>query len=60
MWRRPRAVRTLPESALPSVMLQINGVLIPALLDTGSPITVLNAAAAKAATAASVSAADVL
>ena len=43
------AVRTLPESALPSVMLQINGVLIPALLDTGSPITVLNAAAAKAA-----------
>ena len=30
-------------------MLKVNGVLIPALLDTGSPITVLNAAAAKAA-----------
>jgi len=43
------AVRTLAESGLPSVMLSVNGVLIPTLLDTGSPITVLNAAAAKAA-----------
>ena len=43
------SVRALPGSGLPSVMLKVNGVLIPALLDTGSPITVLNAAAAKAA-----------
>lgn len=43
------AVRILPENGLPSVMLRVNDVLIPALLDTGSPITVLNAAAAKAA-----------
>lgn len=31
---------------LPSVMMNINGVEIPALLDTGSPVTVLNAPAA--------------
>lgn len=36
-------------STLPSVRLRVNGVEIPALLDTGSPVTVLNAAAAAAA-----------
>lgn len=35
-------------SGLVKVELTINGVLVPALLDTGSPITVLNAAAAEA------------
>ncbi|KAL7473901.1 hypothetical protein ACHAXS_014435 [Conticribra weissflogii] len=39
---------SLPISMLPSVRLNINGVEIPALFDTGSPITVLNARAAKA------------
>ena len=39
----------LPVSMLPSVTLSINGVEIPALFDTGSPITVLNARAATAA-----------
>merc|ERR1719324_1049450 len=39
----------LPESALPRVTLVVNGVAIPALLDTGSPVTVLNPAAAAAA-----------
>jgi hypothetical protein len=43
------AVRTLPGSALPCVTLSVNGVEIPALLDTGSPVTVLNAAAANKA-----------
>jgi len=38
----------LPESGLPTVTIRINGVSVPALLDTGSPITVLNPAAAKA------------
>ena len=33
---------------LPSVTLMINGEAVPALFDTGSPITVLNARAAKA------------
>jgi len=37
------------ESGLICVTLRVNGVGIPALLDTGSPITVLNDAAAKAA-----------
>ena len=41
-------VITLPGSGLPSVMLLVAGVEVRALLDTGSPITVLNAAAAKA------------
>eukprot|EP01082_Thalassiosira_pseudonana_P013437 g11837.t1 g11837 contig6:692989-694281(-) len=40
---------SLPVSMLPSVTLSINGVKIPALFDTGSPITVLNAKAAEAA-----------
>lgn len=39
----------LPVSMLPSVKLCINGVEVPALFDTGSPITVLNARAAEAA-----------
>mmetsp|Transcript_22003 Transcript_22003/g.39946 ORF Transcript_22003/g.39946 Transcript_22003/m.39946 type:complete len:476 (+) Transcript_22003:64-1491(+) len=38
-------VRVLP-SGLPSVKLVVNGAEIPALLDTGSPITVLNSPAA--------------
>ena len=42
-------VRVLPASGLPCVMLRVNGVDVPALLDTGSPITVLNRAAAAAA-----------
>jgi hypothetical protein len=40
---------SLPVTLLPSVTLRINGVDMPALFDTGSPITVLNAQAAKAA-----------
>mmetsp|Transcript_77714 Transcript_77714/g.155630 ORF Transcript_77714/g.155630 Transcript_77714/m.155630 type:complete len:443 (+) Transcript_77714:119-1447(+) len=55
------------ESGLVVVTLCVNGVEVPALLDTGSPVTVLNAAAAKlvglaappsAAAAASASAKD--
>ena len=37
---------SLPESMLPSVTLIINGKEIPALFDTGSPLTVINQAAA--------------
>ena len=37
------------ESGLVCVTMRVNGVEIPSLLDTGSPITVLNAAAAEAA-----------
>jgi len=40
---------SLPVSLLPSVMVEIGGAEFPALFDTGSPITVLNAAAAKMA-----------
>lgn len=40
---------SLPVSMLPAVTLSINCVEIPALFDTGSPITVLNAKAAEAA-----------
>lgn len=40
---------SLPVSMLPSVNISINGKTFPALFDTGSPITVLNAKAAKAA-----------
>lgn len=39
-------IQPLPLTLLPSVMLEINGLKIPALLDTGSPVTVLNAKAA--------------
>ena len=42
-------VTPLPGSGLPSVSLTVNGITIPALLDTGSPITVINAAAARVA-----------
>lgn len=41
--------RQLPESGLVACTLTVNGAAIPALLDTGSPITVLNDAAARAA-----------
>lgn len=40
---------SLPVSMLPSVTISINGKEFPALFDTGSPITVLNAQAAEAA-----------
>ena len=40
---------SLPVSMLPSVTININGKEIPALFDTGSPITVLNAKAAEEA-----------
>lgn len=39
----------LNEVLLPTVAMTINGVQIPALLDTGSPVTVLNSAAAEIA-----------
>lgn len=39
----------LDEVLLPTVAMTINGVQIPALLDTGSPVTVLNSAAAEIA-----------
>merc|ERR1712232_897801 len=42
-------IKVLQGTGLPSVVLQINGVNIPALLDTGSPITVVNSAAAEEA-----------
>eukprot|EP00521_Asterionellopsis_glacialis_P011342 CAMPEP_0195300264 /NCGR_PEP_ID=MMETSP0707-20130614/27069_1 /TAXON_ID=33640 /ORGANISM="Asterionellopsis glacialis, Strain CCMP134" /LENGTH=394 /DNA_ID=CAMNT_0040362909 /DNA_START=150 /DNA_END=1330 /DNA_ORIENTATION=- len=42
-------IESLPVTMLPSVTLHINGIEIPALFDTGSPITVLNAQAAQAA-----------
>ena len=38
-----------PLTQLPSVEVEINGHVFPALLDTGSPITVLNAQAARTA-----------
>ena len=47
-------VRELPVTRLPSVDIVINGVTIPALLDTGSPITVINAQAAEQAGVATV------
>jgi len=39
----------IPVTNLPSILLDINGVEIPALLDTGSPVTVMNSQAAKKA-----------
>lgn len=42
-------IQPLPITNLPSVQIEINGVTMPALLDTGSPITVMNAQAAKVA-----------
>ena len=40
-------VKELDITRLPTVQLTVNGVTIPALLDTGSPITVINGPAAK-------------
>jgi hypothetical protein len=42
-------ITPIPVTQLPSVMVKINGVEMPALLDTGSPITVLNSQAARRA-----------
>mmetsp|Transcript_23901 Transcript_23901/g.39532 ORF Transcript_23901/g.39532 Transcript_23901/m.39532 type:complete len:358 (-) Transcript_23901:166-1239(-) len=42
-------ITPLPITLLPSVTVKVNGVEMLALLDTGSPITVLNAQAAKVA-----------
>lgn len=42
-------VMRIPVTQLPSVIVSINGVKMPALLDTGSPITVINHQAAKLA-----------
>ncbi|GKY95379.1 hypothetical protein MPSEU_000499500 [Mayamaea pseudoterrestris] len=43
------AIQPVPMTQLPSIMLRVNGCDMPALLDTGSPITVFNAEAAKQA-----------
>lgn len=43
------SIDPIPLTQLPSVQLRVNGVDMIALLDTGSPITVLNEQAAKAA-----------
>jgi len=40
-------IKLLPVTNLPSIDIIINGVTVPALLDTGSPVTVLNAKAAQ-------------
>ena len=42
-------ITRIPVTELPSVKVEINGQVFPALLDTGSPVTVLNSAAAKQA-----------
>jgi hypothetical protein len=42
-------ITRIPITQLPSITIKVNGVEMPALLDTGSPITVLNAQAAAAA-----------
>lgn len=42
-------IQPIPVTQLPSVILNINGMKVPALLDTGSPITVLNSQAAQQA-----------
>mmetsp|Transcript_55357 Transcript_55357/g.160692 ORF Transcript_55357/g.160692 Transcript_55357/m.160692 type:complete len:417 (+) Transcript_55357:72-1322(+) len=42
-------IKSIPVTQLPSVLLNVNGVQIPALLDTGSPVTVFNSEAAKQA-----------
>jgi hypothetical protein len=39
-------IKPIPTTQLPSIIVKINNVEIPALLDTGSPITVLNHQAA--------------
>lgn len=47
--RQKLTIDRIPITALPSVTLEINGVPMKALLDTGSPVTVLNSAAAEKA-----------
>lgn len=42
-------ITRVPITQLPSVIVKVNGIEMPALLDTGSPVTVLNVQAAKAA-----------
>jgi len=42
-------IEPVPVTRLPSITLEINGIKVPALLDTGSPITVLNSQAAELA-----------
>ena len=42
-------IQRVPVTQLPSVTVEINGVGMPALLDTGSPVTVLNHQAAQRA-----------
>jgi len=42
-------IQRVPVTQLPSVTVEVNGVEMPALLDTGSPITVLNHQAAQQA-----------
>ena len=46
---QPVSIQRIPVTQLPSVTVEINGVQMPALLDTGSPVTVLNSQAAKLA-----------
>ena len=43
------SISRIPVTQLPSVEVEINGHIFPALLDTGSPVTVLNAQAAQQA-----------
>jgi hypothetical protein len=42
-------IQSVPVTNLPSVTIKVNGIEMPALLDTGSPITVLNKKAAQQA-----------
>jgi hypothetical protein len=42
-------IQSIPVTNLPSVTIKVNGIDMPALLDTGSPITVLNKQAAQQA-----------
>ncbi|VEU33815.1 unnamed protein product [Pseudo-nitzschia multistriata] len=42
-------IETIPVTQLPSLKIKVNGVEVMALLDTGSPVTVLNQGAAQAA-----------
>jgi hypothetical protein len=47
-------IKRIPAIQLPTVEVMINGQLFPALLDTGSPVTVMNAKAAQKAGVATV------
>jgi len=42
-------IKSIPVTLLPSITVRVNGVEMPALLDTGSPITVMNTQAASEA-----------